>query len=189
MSVRAPSPQSSPTLCNPMDCSPPGPSVYEIIQARILEWVAISSSRESSPPRNQTQVSCISCLGRRVLYHWAIREANLISTKFKKEFCGLSITLGRMLMREKERSSWETGHLALLWADWIPAELLHINSGKSLLFNLWQKIYHGTRFWHLTSSFCFLFKRKKMWREKGRVGSCLMRTVSVGEDEKVRWWW
>ena len=38
----------SPTLCNPMDCSPSGSSVHGIFQARILEWVAISFSRESS---------------------------------------------------------------------------------------------------------------------------------------------
>ena len=46
--------------CNPMDCSLPGSSVHGILQARILEWVAISFSRESSQPRNQTQVSCIA---------------------------------------------------------------------------------------------------------------------------------
>ena len=43
-----------------MDCSPPGASVHGISQARILEWVAISFSRGSSPPRDQTQVSCIA---------------------------------------------------------------------------------------------------------------------------------
>ena len=43
--------QSCPTLCDPMDWRPPGSSVYGILQARILEWVAISSSRVSSPPR------------------------------------------------------------------------------------------------------------------------------------------
>ena len=48
-----------PTLCNPMDCSPPGSSVLGILQARILEWVAISFSRGSSRPRDRTQVSCI----------------------------------------------------------------------------------------------------------------------------------
>ena len=41
--------QSCPTLCNPMDCSPPGSSVHGILQARILEWVAISSFRGSAP--------------------------------------------------------------------------------------------------------------------------------------------
>ena len=45
------------SFCNPMDCSPPGSSVHEILQARILEWVAVSFSRGSSRPRDQTQVS------------------------------------------------------------------------------------------------------------------------------------
>ena len=48
----------------PMDCNPPGSSVHGILQARILEWVAISSSRGSSWPRDQTQLSYISCIGR-----------------------------------------------------------------------------------------------------------------------------
>ena len=48
------------TLCNSMDYSPPGSSVQGILQARILEWVAISYSRGSSWPRNQTPVSCIA---------------------------------------------------------------------------------------------------------------------------------
>ena len=48
--------QSCLTLCDPMDCSPPGSSVHEILQARILEWVAMPSSRGSSQPRARTQV-------------------------------------------------------------------------------------------------------------------------------------
>ena len=48
-----------PTLCNPMDCSPPGSSVHGIIQER-LEWVAMPSSRASSQPRDRTQVSCLA---------------------------------------------------------------------------------------------------------------------------------
>ena len=59
--------QSCLTLCSPMDCSPPGPSVHGVLQARILEWVAISFSRGSSEPRDRTGVSCNSCLGRRIL--------------------------------------------------------------------------------------------------------------------------
>ena len=51
--------QSYPTLCNPMGCSLPGFSVHGILQARMLEWVFSSSSRESSLPRDRTQVSCI----------------------------------------------------------------------------------------------------------------------------------
>ena len=67
--------QSCLTLCDPMDCSLLGPSVHGISQARILEWVATSYSRGSSRPRDRTCVSCVSCIGRRILYHWAIREA------------------------------------------------------------------------------------------------------------------
>ena len=51
--------QLCPNLCNPMDCSLPDSSVHGILQARILERVAISFSRGSSQPRNQTWVSCI----------------------------------------------------------------------------------------------------------------------------------
>ena len=52
--------KSCPTLCNSMNCSPPGSSVHEILQARILEWVAIPFSRGSSQHRNQTWISCIA---------------------------------------------------------------------------------------------------------------------------------
>ena len=45
-----------------MDCSPPGCSVHGILQARILEWIAMPSSRESSQPRGQTCVSLVSCI-------------------------------------------------------------------------------------------------------------------------------
>ena len=51
--------QSCPTLFDPMDCNVPNSSVHGIFQARVWEWVAISFSRGSSQPRNQTQVSHI----------------------------------------------------------------------------------------------------------------------------------
>ena len=59
-------------FCNSMDCSPPSSSVQGILQARILEMVAISFSRGSSWPRDWT---CISRVGRCILYRWLIREA------------------------------------------------------------------------------------------------------------------
>ena len=62
-----------PNLCNPMDCSLPGSPVHGILLARILEPVALASSKGSSSPRDQTRVSCI---GRWILYHWATREAH-----------------------------------------------------------------------------------------------------------------
>ena len=54
--------QMCPTLCDPRDCSPTGSSVHGTLQARLWEWVAISSSRESSWPRDWTHISC--------LLHW-----------------------------------------------------------------------------------------------------------------------
>ena len=64
--------QSCPTLCDPMDCSPPGSLVRGIFQAWILKRVAISFSRGSSQPRDRTQVSRI--VSRRFTI-WATREA------------------------------------------------------------------------------------------------------------------
>ena len=66
--------QSCLTLCDPMNCSRPGSSVQGIFQARILEWVAISFSRGSSQLRDWTHVSCVSYVGRQILYHWATTE-------------------------------------------------------------------------------------------------------------------
>ena len=63
--------QSYPTVCDPMDCSPSDSSVHGILQARTLERVAISFSRGSSWPRDQTQVSCIA---GRFFPVWATRE-------------------------------------------------------------------------------------------------------------------
>ena len=73
--VRAKSLQSCPTLCDPVDHSPPGYSVNEILQARFLEWVVMPSSRGSSWPRDRTHISCISCIGKQVLYHCTTWEA------------------------------------------------------------------------------------------------------------------
>ena len=59
--------QPCPTLCDSMDCSWSGSSVFGILQARILEWVAMPSSRGSSWPKDQTCISYISCTGRWLL--------------------------------------------------------------------------------------------------------------------------
>ena len=54
--------QPCPILCDPVDCSSSGFSVHEILQARILGWVVMPSSRESPQPRDRTYVSCVSCI-------------------------------------------------------------------------------------------------------------------------------
>ena len=68
------------TLCDPMDCSPPGSSIHGIFQARVLEWVAIAFSRGSSWLRDRTLVSHIA---DRCFTVWSTREA-LWQTKSKK---------------------------------------------------------------------------------------------------------
>ena len=73
--------QSCPTLCYPVNCSPPGSPVHGISQARILEWVAISSSRGSSWPRDWTWVSCTA--GRHFII-WTTREALLLLSSFSR---------------------------------------------------------------------------------------------------------
>ena len=72
--------QSCPTLCDPMDCSPPGSSLHGIFQAIVLEWIAISFSRGSSWPRDRTLVSCIAgwCFTG-----WATRESPKEQWKWK----------------------------------------------------------------------------------------------------------
>ena len=72
--------------CNPIDCSLPGFSVHGSLQARILEWVAISFSRGSSRPRNWTWVSCIAS---RLFTNWATKSTLAWEIPWTEEFGGL----------------------------------------------------------------------------------------------------
>ena len=85
--------QSYLTLCDPMNCSPPSSSVHGTLQARILEWVAISFSRGSSWPRDWTQVSCTA---GRFSTIWTTREAPPIMCL----------------------SFWRRSALGVLWKEW-----------------------------------------------------------------------
>ena len=66
--------QSCPTLYNLVNCNPLGSSIHGILQARILEWVAISSSRGSSQPRDGTPVPCESFTANGLFYCWVTGE-------------------------------------------------------------------------------------------------------------------
>ena len=77
--VRVKVTQSCQTLCEPMDCGPAGSSVHGILQARVLEWVAVPFSRELSKPRDWTQVS--TCVADRFFTVWATREVPKLSNK------------------------------------------------------------------------------------------------------------
>ena len=94
--------QSYLTLCDPIDCSPPDSSVHRILQARILEWVAIPSQ-----PRDRTQVSCIA---GRFFTVWATKESpNNIKENYKriiikaKEF---SKNKSKTINKTAIRTSW-----------------------------------------------------------------------------------
>ena len=80
-------------FCDPLDCSPPVSSVHGISQAGILEWVAIASSRGSSWPRDWSPTSCISCIGRQILYHWATREAPDLETETLEQHCAIELSV------------------------------------------------------------------------------------------------
>ena len=94
--------QSCLTLCDPMDCSLPGSSVNGILEARMLEWVAISFSRGSSWPRDWTQVSRI--VGRRFTV-WATREAH--SLEGLKDWCKAEAPI----LWPTATKSWLTGEV------------------------------------------------------------------------------
>ena len=85
--------QSCPTLCGPMDCSLPGSSLHGVLQARVLEWVAISFSRGSSQPRDRTWASCIP--GR----HFNLWDESVLLA-FSRERTAIAITL------QEEGHSW-----------------------------------------------------------------------------------
>ena len=97
-----------------MDCNLPGSSVYGISQARILERVAISSSRGSFWLRGWTCVYGISCIGRRILYHWATWEAHNIGLG---EFKNRNIFFERRREKTKQKmSAYSLSALVLVWS-------------------------------------------------------------------------
>ena len=90
-------------FCDAMDCSPPGSSVHGILQARILEWVAMPSSRGSSRPRDPTHISCIpgrflttsttweTLLITSVLYYF-LRKSELLSKEVHQSWTTLIVS-------------------------------------------------------------------------------------------------
>ena len=95
-------------LCNPMDCSPPDSSIRGIFSARMLEWVAISYSRGSSQPGDQSLISCISC--RRFLCYLCYLGSPMLNTfpdhieSPKAQDNNFSSCLGEIKRREVNRT-------------------------------------------------------------------------------------
>ena len=119
--------QLCPTLCNPMDCSLPGFSVHEILQARTLEWVVVSFSRESSWSKDQTWVS-------------HIQADSLLATQS-------SILAWRIPWTEEPGGLQSTG-LQRFRHDWVTNRLLHLGAVNPLeaLPALFRAVHaHATR--------------------------------------------
>ena len=129
--------QSCLTLCDPMDCSTPGSSVLRIIQARILEWVAMPSFRGSSRPRDWTHIAYVSCIGRRVLYHYhhlGDQGASIQVSKWLHHFTfsvtvhrgfdfsisnSMDVSLSKLREMVKEREAWHAAAVhARVGHDW-----------------------------------------------------------------------
>ena len=137
--VRARLLQSCLNLCDPTDCSSPGSSVHGILQARILEWVAISFSRESSRPRDQT---CGSCIAGRIFITepwglfsiyppcWSVccRKAGMVCVKFSN----VPLPPGIVSVRDQQ---WEwilNEAVTHLWKTWRQIERRATHRNKFL---------------------------------------------------------
>ena len=101
--MRAKSLQLCPTLCDPMDCSPPGSSVHGILQARILEWVAMPSSKGSSQPGHCTCHLSVSCISIFLIPGWSNVQLKLRSPALRSG--GTAITATR---RAFVTAAWQT---------------------------------------------------------------------------------
>ena len=119
--------QLCPTLCNTMDCSLPGSSVYGIFQARVLKLVAISYSKQSSRPRDRTCISCVFCVDGLILDHCATWEAHCQrSVLFHPHFLEWQSKTGsskKLTQSYKSRSDRTREQMQGLW-QWTSAQCL-----------------------------------------------------------------
>ena len=113
------------TVCDPMDCSPPGSSVHGILQARVLEWIATSFSRGSSWSKDQTQVSCIA---GGFFTIWATGKTNSATINIRIHLCFRLILFSWFWALNLAEGHWFIGcmHTFIFpWLrTWLPSWLL-----------------------------------------------------------------
>ena len=157
-----------------VDCSPPGSPVHGILQARILEWVAISFSRGSSWSRNWTRVSCIA---GRWFTNWATREACSVPFSYSLAqqildgiFSGCRFQISAEIL-PLESDSW--------WVHWIiPFRQWILGVGMSWSSLWWREVCEASMLgdpqwhpWFLLYSLCldlinmpqYLFENQTRW--------------------------
>ena len=93
-----------------MGCSPSGSSVHRILQARILEWVAMPSSRGTFWPKCWSCISKVSCFGRQALYHWRHWGS-------PREWVAIPFSTGSSQSRDWTWVSWTAGKFFTIWAN------------------------------------------------------------------------
>ena len=120
--------QSCLTFCDPMDCSPPGSSVHETLQARKLGWVAISFSRRSSRPRDWTWISCIA---GRCFIIWATRKTLVPDSFFVFLLEEMFVQVQALQQRVPGPS---LSHCYLLWCQ--ECWWCHISLKPSFIFSM-----------------------------------------------------
>ena len=124
------------TLCDPMGCSPRGSYIRGISQARILEWCAISSSRGSTWPRDQTHISSGCCTGGQILYHWAtrvdlVKRGGFLDTagdgvpRTAKALCAMLQTLELIL--HLTNSQTRSARRQVRWLNWCKKHFFPLN--------------------------------------------------------------
>ena len=144
--------QSCPTPCDPKDCSLPGSSIHETLQARVLEWGAISFSRVSSQPRDRTQVSCIAGnADDTTLMAESKEELKSLWMRIKEESgkAGLKLSIqkakimssGSITSRQIDGKKWKQWQTLFTWASksqQIVTAAVKLKDACSLEEKLWQ---------------------------------------------------
>ena len=151
--------QSRLTLCDPTDCSPPRSSVHGTSQARILEWVAISSSRGSSQTKHRNCISCIAG-GLYLLSHQEITRQHLLKKAFQRAESGylghwgwkkVHISYFHHAVRE-EMQKLKLGDFRSFVQDHTAC-----NKDAKTQPQVWSQQGVSFRLWPLSDGYCFLF--------------------------------
>ena len=112
-----------PNSLRPVDCSPPGSFVHGILQARTLEWVAISFFWGSSPSKDQIHVSYISCVSSQILDHWATCLVDFMKIHWRRDSLPTPVFSGFPCGSAGKESICNVGDLGweIPWRrEWLP---------------------------------------------------------------------